>query len=125
MTTTVDYQPSATQLTIDKILYKIDWNGEMSVQQKGIYEPYFEVSFEGKRQLFEVKDLKIIDELKGKTKIYLWSGCEFTILNTSIYGDPFCEDKFEYVVKKRGDFSGIEKDKIYTRVEIIEFIKKL
>lgn len=115
------YQPPAKKLSTIDILYHIDYYGEISVQQKGIYEPYFLVVVNDQTEIIEKKDFKMIDQLKEKDPKFtcqIWSGCEFTIFNISSCDD---ENKYEYVIKKRN----YNNDKIYSRKEIIKFIETL
>ena len=54
--------------------------------------------------------------------LYIWSGCEITILTTKIYNTT----KYGYVIKQRDDHDDVTDDtKIYSRKEIEDYIDKI
>lgn len=121
------YQPPSKELTNAEILKMINHDGQISLQKVGVYQPYFEICCN------DTKDNKTIDNnfdeidewIKNTKKIsciYIWSGCEISILSTGIYNTQ----KEGYVIKERDDYDDItENTKIYTQKEIEEYINKI
>ena len=129
------YQPPCEIISTNEIIDKIDHNGEISIRHRNNYKPYFEVATDNDKFIYEIKDIKNIDfksvdewinDCINNSKeytIYIWSGCEFTILTTDVYnykGDS------GYVIRKEHDNKDIGKDeKVYSESEIRDYIEKI
>jgi len=141
------YQPPCKDLRTDQIITMINCDGEIELQEIGVYQPYFEIqqsldhldikdkcnrfnktivcekNGEQKRNNFQEID-EWIRTTENVTKIYIWSGCQFSILTLGLITGDYSKEG--YIIRDRDDYDDLKPtDKIYTENELKDYINSI